>query len=140
MSTGTWNRSIIAGGVILGAAVFCGCAASSISGRVLPGAAPIVTLVEENDSRLTTQGIEGVEIEVKSIGRSGDSRLVGTATTDKDGEFSVPISDRALIKNNMVLTAKRDGVPAVREPVLLPGEGRRVLVLLPRIAKAKESE
>jgi len=112
-------------------------AGSNISGRVLPGAASIVTPVDENDSRLKTAGIEGVEIEIKSIGRAGDSHLVGTATTDKDGQFKVDISDRALLKNRMILTARRGGVPAVREPVVLPGEGRQVLVLMPDIGKPK---
>ena len=112
-------------------------AASHFSGRVLPGAAPIVRPVDDNDSRLKTAGIEGVEVEITSIGRAGDSHLIGTATTDKDGQFLVEIDDRTLLKNQMILTARRGGVPVVREPVLLPGEGRQVLVLMPEIGKPK---
>ena len=130
----------LAAALLAGIQTGCNGSASEINGRVVPGSAAIVQVVDDNDSRLTSQGIEGVEVEVKSLGRAGDSHLVGTATSDKDGQFSVPIADRNLIKNSMILTARRNGIPGVREPVQLPGTGRQVLVMLPSTAKAKGTQ
>lgn len=112
-------------------------AGSTIAGRVVAGTVPVVQPVDDNDTRLKSAGIEGVEVEIRSIGRAGDSHLVGNATTDKDGQFTVTVEDRSLLKNQMILTAKRGGVPAVREPVMLPGQGRQVLVLIPDLGKPK---
>jgi len=121
-------------------AALSGCSASSIAGRVLPGPAAVVTLVDDNDSRLSTPGVEGVEVEIKAVGRAGDAHLIGSTTTDADGSFSISVDDRALIKNSMILTARSNGITAVREPVQYPGDGRRVLVLIPQLARTKGSQ
>ena len=129
-----WMAALIAG---ITGLLMVGCATSSIEGRVLPGAAPVVTLVDNNDSRLSTPGIPGVEVEIRSIDRAGDSHVIGTVTTDEQGAFTLPLSDekRKLVKNSMVLTARRNGIPAVKENILLPGQDRKLLVLMPQIGK-----
>lgn len=134
-----WMAGLVAG---ITALLMVGCATSSIDGRVLPGAAAVVTLVDNNDTRLTTQGIPGVEVEIKSVDRAGDSHVIGTVTTDEQGAFTLPLSDekRKLVKNSMVLTARRNGIPAVKENIMLPGQDRKLLVLMPQLGKAPGSK
>ena len=126
---------VVALGSVLGA-----CAGSDISGRVITGPAALVTLVEESDTRLTSPGVPGLEVEVQSVDRGGQMHKVGTATTDADGSFTVPVPDtaRKLTHNPMFLMVKRAGILAVKESVMLPGEGRKVLVLIPQGTKGSK--
>ena len=73
MNARTWTRGT---GVLFAAITAlalggCDLAGRSINGRVLAGAAPIVTIVDDNDSRLKTPGTEGVEVEVLDLGEDG---------------------------------------------------------------------
>ena len=116
-----------------------GCKSSSMSGKVIPGEASVVTVVASDEDRVKGDGLEGIEVEVRvGQGRS----LLGKATSGADGSWSIGIPDPKMVRDKLSVMAKGEGVLPSRGDVYYPGEGRSVLVVMKRSgpAPAKAAE
>lgn len=112
------------------AIVAAGCALSGCSqtlkvqGRVVEGPTGIATTVRQTDSRLVETGIPNVEV----VLLTPDGEELGTAMTDEEGVFELPIAQSHTGK--MMVRVRDDRYPDVRSNVDVPDPEERLLVLV----------
>ncbi len=126
--------ALAAGTLLLG-----GCHSESIRGRVVQGQAGVIAAVSDDDSRKDQPGVAGAQIEIRTKDANAASRLVGKATTDASGEFSLPISESIMRRDRLQLSARNEGYLPLRSDFYLSDREKLVLVVMKNIGAASAS-
>lgn len=110
-----------------------GCESASIHGRVIQGEAGIIASVSQDDSRKDQPGVGGVQIEVRTKDANAASKLVGRATTDSSGAFTLPINESMQRRDRLQLFARNEGYLPLRSDFYLSDKEKLVLVVMKNI-------
>lgn len=115
------------------AAFAVGCESAVIHGRVVQGEAGIIASVTPDDSRKDQPGVGGVQIEVRTKDANAASKLVGKATTDSSGAFTLPINESMQRRDRLQLFARNEGYLPLRSDFYLSDKEKLVLVVMKNI-------
>lgn len=118
------------------AAFLGGCESAAVHGRVVQGEAGIIAAVSEDDSRKDQPGVGGVQIEVRTKDANAASKLVGKATTDATGAFTLPIGESMQRRDRLQLSARSVGYLPLRSEFYLSDKDKLVLVVMKNIGPA----
>lgn len=108
------------------------CESYILRGRVIEGRAAEVVVVESGDSRLETPGIEGAQLTVQVDPRRASRKTIAKRLSTEKGDFAIPIEEfgAGLLEYEMGLTARKPGFQRAEGYFKLPGQGKRVLIVL----------
>lgn len=128
------RRGAAFGAAFACACVLTGCSSYALRGKVIEGDASMVLVVDASDSRLKQQGLEGASVTVVIDPERLSRETAGSAVSDGSGAFSVSVSEfgAGVLLYNAMVTAECRGYVAAQEILALPGQDRRVLVVLQR--------
>lgn len=126
-----WTLPVAASTLLVG----CSGSGPAVTGVTAVGPAAALAIVDQTDKRASAPGIAGVKITAEARPANGPARVIGSATTGADGKFTFRFTDNAPLKDQIWLTAEKEGFLPVREQLYLPGEGRVVVVVLPKSKK-----
>lgn len=121
------------------AAFLGGCESAAVHGRVVRGEAGIIAAVSEDDSRKDQPGVGGVQIEVRTKDANAASKLVGKATTDATGAFTLPIGESMQRRDRLQLSARSAGYLPLRSDFYLSDKDKLVLVVMKNIGPSPAS-
>lgn len=109
-------------------AVLSGCSNSqSLTGRVLPGRAGLVTVVAADDPRMAEPGLGGVRVRV--VRGAGTPGSLSEGVSQADGSFTLRVPAAGL-SGRVDVVASGDAVLTARGSIYIPSGGRRVLVIV----------
>lgn len=126
------TRAQLAKALTLGAALalLAGCGGMKIRGVVLSGPIGRAMVVDARDQRLTTTGVEGVEVQLVRPGAEtgGGIAPLASATTGPDGRFEITVSEKEKLRGQVVVLADSAGIFRTRTVVYPPRQGQEILV------------
>jgi hypothetical protein len=123
------TRFLLALSVLLPALV--GCKNNvTVTGKVLEGPMSFIGAVDDQDPRLKEPGLEGVTISAVSESGPASGARLGTATSDKKGDFKLSVSNQRAMLYPIKFNASREGSIDANQTMSAPGTGRTVLVIL----------
>jgi hypothetical protein len=109
-----------------------GCSGYQLQGVVVEGPDSSVQVVSANDERLSWPAVSGARVtavlDPESLGRD----VVGQTMTGYDGKFSFPIDEvgAGLLEYEVSVMAEASGKRPAVDQFLLPGSGKRVLIMM----------
>jgi len=121
--------------LLLGVGALSACSTTTLKGVVTAGEVPGVFVVSENDDRLNAPPVERAQVELLIDPNSFNELPLGTVMTFSDGTFETSLEEvdgAGFLEYELRVTAMAGGYTSVREVVDLPGQGKRLLIVLGR--------
>jgi hypothetical protein len=106
-------------------------------GKVIAGTSSLVMHADAGDARLKEKGVEGAKVELRLKDRAGE-KIVGTATSDVNGDFTLPPVAPRAVTQQLRLSATKEGMLPARADVYAPGVDRVLLVILKSVSGEAE--
>ena len=103
-----------------------GCSTRTVEGRVVEGRASLGTVIDPLDDRLMDDYEGLADVEIVALSRSG--AILAQATSDEEGRFE--LKPPARFSDQASIEAMHEGFVTCRSMLYLPGDSRRVLVVL----------
>lgn len=104
-----------------------GCAPVSVKGKIISGNLSVITSVPNSDSRLEGPGVEGATITAVQEARETISL---SATSDKDGLFSIPLKGDSALGQAMSFQVEAEGFLPARVSMPTPTPNETLLIVL----------
>ena len=110
-----------------------GCASYELQGVVVVGKNASLVVVDEDDSRLKQQGVEGADVQVIIDPQSLNRTILPEAQTDSAGRFAIPVKETGagFLEYQAMVAAHAPGYRLVTETIPLPAANKRLLITLP---------
>jgi len=121
----------MATGLLLGLLLVAGCG-RALKGRVIDGPSSVALIVAIGDDRLTQPGVVGVPIKLYS----DDGIVIGETISGEDGEFKLSVDNQ--YSGKFRVRADTDQHLDVNSIVYMPGDEKRLLVILERVVQNDE--
>ncbi len=102
----------------------------TIAGKVIEGNMSFVGAVDDRDPRLEGPGLEGATITGIASAGPSEGATLGSITTDKKGEFKLPVRIQRALIYPIEFTASHPGYLDARQTMSSPGEGRKLLIMM----------
>jgi hypothetical protein len=114
------------------ALLLVGCAGYRLQGRVVPGPEPAVFVLKAGDRQLDQPGLAGAMVEATLDPSSLSPKRVGTAITDSDGDFELPVDavGAGVLEYELGLLARNQDSTTLWQTLDLPPGSRRLLIVL----------
>jgi hypothetical protein len=101
-----------------------------INGKVIPGAVSFIGTVDSTDERLKQDGLEGVNVSARSESGPTAGMSLGSAKTDKKGNFILPVRDQRSVLYPARFSASKAGYIDAHQSMTAPAAGSAVLVIM----------
>jgi hypothetical protein len=102
-------------------------------GRVVQGDTSYITVVDKDDHRLEEEnGVSGVLLKLQLEPGRISRRTVAEQTSGSDGRFSLPVDEfgAGVLEQECGLLARRRGFKSAEGVFMLPGDSKRILIVL----------
>lgn len=109
------------------------CGPHKMYGRVVVGDSSYVTVVDKDDHRLhEDNGVSGVLLKLQLDPGRINRRTMAEETSDEEGEFALPVDEfgAGLLEQECGVLARRRGFKSAEGVFMLPGDGKRILIVL----------
>lgn len=129
-------------GVVLMALLAGGCASYELRGKVIEGHSPGARVVEADDPRLDEPGVGGAAVDVTLDPGRLQAKRIGSGMSDDDGTFALEIDEfgAGFLEHRVEVRGEARGRRVGRGEMILPGSGKRVLVVVPTTAGGGEDD
>lgn len=108
-----------------------------IEGKVIEGNLSFVFVVDQNDERLKSVGLEGVDVQAQAdVGKVSGS-VLATAKSSRNGSFSLSFADQAPLLKPIQFGATHAGYNPARESMNIPPSDKRLLIVLKKQVDSK---
>lgn len=109
-----------------------GCGGYHLRGTVVAGETNGVYVVDANDSRLKTMGIEQAAIELTLDPSTLNPIEAGSTTAGQGGRFDIAIDQMGagFLEYELGVLCRKQGFSTVWETLALPGGGKRLLIVM----------
>lgn len=110
-----------------------GCGSYSLKGRVIAGDVSYIAVVDADDPAMESAGgVAGAMVTLSNDPDRLSREVVGTGVSGQDGEFSVPFDKigGGFLEYDVGVRVRRPGYRDAEHYFLLPGSGKRLLVVL----------
>lgn len=117
---------------LLGCLTLAGCGGYTLRGHVIEGMHSSVSIVDADDLRLQSPGLDGATIDLMLDPDSLGRRSLGTAHSAMDGSFSLPIDEfgAGVLEHEVRLVGRAAKHQSAVKHFILPSRGKRVLIVL----------
>ncbi len=133
MRSYTGGRRRWVGMMVCAAALLIGgCGGYQLRGKVVPGPASNIQVVNKDDPRLNRPGMPGASVSVMIDPEQLNREDAGSTAADVDGGFALPIDavGAGFLEYDVQVVSRLNGYsPAVRT-IRLPGSDKRLLITL----------
>ncbi len=109
------------------------CGPHKIYGRVVTGDTSYITVVDKDDHRLDAEGgVSGVLLRLQLDPGRINQRNIAEQTSGEDGKFTLPVDEfgAGVIELEGGLLARRHGFKSAEGVFVVPGNSKRILVVL----------
>jgi predicted small secreted protein len=130
----TTHRIAVAAALFVSLFVLSACSTMKVVGRVVTGEISHVGVVDGSDSRLKTNGLDGIEVTISQASGGGSNSMIGRAVTTGGGHFSIKVDASAWPTDRVQVRATGDFYATARGLVFLPRDGQQLLILMERTA------
>lgn len=112
--------------------VMSACSSYKLQGRVVRGTGSYIQVVDADDPRLEGAGIAGAQVTVTLDPQRLKRKVIGSTTTDGNGNFSIAIDEpgAGFLEYDIGIKASGQGLIHALSFMELPSSRRRVLVTL----------
>ncbi len=108
-----------------------------MEGKVIEGNLSFVFVVDQNDERLKSDGLAGVELEALVDVGKGAGNVIAKGTSNRNGTFSMGFPDQAPLMKPIQISATLPGYSPARESMNIPPSDKRLLVVLKKQGDSK---
>jgi hypothetical protein len=132
------NPSLLLAPLIAFILVVGGCAVrTTVKGKVIEGNLSFVFVVDQNDERLKTVGVQGVEVESRADVGKVAGNVLASAKSDDRGNFVMTFKDQAPLMKPVQFSGTMSGFNPARESMMIPPEDKRLLIVLKKQSDSK---
>lgn len=119
--------------LLLTALLQTGCETYRLQGRIVPGQQATIEVLDKDDPRLQSAGLELAQIEVVLDPQTLNRQRLANQPTDAQGGFSIPVKEfgAGALEYQVLIIGRAPGYRSVWETIQLPSANKRLLITMP---------